>query len=319
MNKEFDILCVGLIVSDLLVRPINKGVFDVDATTVDDFKIMPGGDATNESIILSRLGANVGLVGKLGDDVMGQLILKQIEANNVDVTNVKIDPDTKTSTSIVLINENGDRNFIGCKGNNDDFSIEDIDLNILRHTKIVNIGSLFAHPKLDRGGIETIFKEAKKNNVITSADTVTDRRNIGIDGIKGILKNTDFFLPSFIEAADLTNETDPEKMADIFLDYGVKTVVIKLGAEGCLIKNTSGECFHINAYKTTPVDTTGAGDNFVAGFLTGVLNRWDLEKCGKFASAVGSLCVQGIGATSYVRSMGQVLRYMESFTDNACH
>jgi sugar/nucleoside kinase (ribokinase family) len=310
MDKTFDCLCIGLIVADLLVRPVNSNIFLIDTTIADEIKLMPGGDAINEAIIMARLGAKVGLAGKVGRDPFGQIALKEAADNMVNVKNVKIDATTKTAVSIVFINETGERNFVFCPGNNDVFTVNDIDLSLIKQTKIVNIGSIFGMPLLDRGGIETIFKIAHEYNVITTADVTHDVTKLGFEGIKNILKITDIFMPSFIEAAYLTKETKPEKMAEAFLRSGVKTVVIKLGNKGCYIKS-AGETHTIATYPTKVVDTTGAGDNFVAGFLTGVLKGWDLEQCGMFANAAGALCVQNMGATTSVRSFDQVFDYMK--------
>ena len=103
-------------------------------------------------------------------------------------------------------------------------------------------------------------------------------------------------------------------MADVFLSYGVRNVVIKLGDRGCFVKNHS-ECGLIDAFPSEAVDTTGAGDNFAAGFIKGILQGWDIRECARFANAAGALAVRGIGATSGVRSMEQVLEYMKNPKD----
>ncbi len=311
MGKKYDILCLGLIVSDVLARPVSSDIFAVDTTRVDSIDIMPGGDAMNEAIILSKLGVKVGLVGKVGDDAFGRMVLGEAENSGVDISNVKIDKSIKTATSIVLVNKNGDRNFVYCKGNNDYFSLEDIDLSIIKQAKIVSLASLFELPMLERGGIEVIFKEARINGVITVADITHDTYGIGLKGIKDILACTDIFLPSYVEAVYLTGEKEPGRAAEALLECGVKTVVIKLGAKGCYIK-TKEESHHIGTFDAPVLDTTGAGDNFVAGFLTGMLHGWDIKKCGIFANATGSICVREVGATTAVKSMEQVLNFMET-------
>ena len=103
----------------------------------------------------------------------------------------------------------------------------------------------------------------------------------------------------------------PEEQADVFLSWGAKNVVIKLGEDGCLVRNAN-ESFRTPIYKTRcVVDTTGAGDNFVASFLTGVLKGWDLKKCSEFAAAAGSICVEKVGATAAIESLEQVENRMK--------
>jgi len=312
MAKEYDILCVGLVNVNLLAKPVDKSVFDVDVTLLDGIDVLPGGDALNEAVVLSRLGNKVGLVGKVGSDDFAKTILKYLETENVGTEYIKIDDSVKTSACIVLINKNGNRNFASYRGANSQLSISDIDLSILKKTKVVNVGSLFALKMLDGTGEEILFREARANHVVTAADTKQDTFNLGFEGIKNVLKYTDYFLPSYDEAACLTKERDPVKMAEILLNAGVKTVVIKLGERGCYIK-TAAENYFVEPFRTEAVDTTGAGDNFVAGFLTGVIKGWDLKQCGRFANAVGSVSVRKIGPTGAVESMEQIMEFMDNY------
>jgi sugar/nucleoside kinase (ribokinase family) len=298
-SAHFQDICAAFGMETAFIKMLTEPAID----------LMPGGDAMNEAVIMSRLGLHVGLIGKIGDDSLGHMVLEKAEKSGVDIDNVKISGSTGTTTSVVLINEKGDRNFIFCKGSNSVFSMEDIDLSMIGRSKIISVGSLFELPMLDRGGIETIFKKAKEKKVTTAADVTHDVYGLGLEGIKGVLTYTDIFLPSYVEAVYLTKREDPEKAAEMLLNCGVKIVVIKLGPKGCYIK-TGEESLYINTYDVKRVDTTGAGDNFVAGFLTGTLKGWDLKKCGMFANVVGSICVGEVGATSSVQSMEQVLKFM---------
>ncbi len=103
----------------------------------------------------------------------------------------------------------------------------------------------------------------------------------------------------------------PPEVAQFLLDHGVGVVALKMGEEGCYLRSSDEE-FQIPAYDVTAIDATGAGDAFVAGFLTGVVKGWDLKRTGHLANAVGALCVTAIGATTGVRSFEETLRFMEA-------
>ncbi len=311
MERTYDVLCIGLIAADLLVQPVDRGIFDVDTTRIDEIKILPGGDAMNESIVLSRLGLKAGLLGKVGDDQFGDMVLRHAAKNGVDIGNVRVDKNTVTSTSIVLINRNGDRNFVYCAGNNEALRPEDVNPEAVRSARIVNIGSILGLTGLDRGGTAAILEEAAAHGAITSADSSHDVNGLGLEGIKDALERLDFFIPSFGEARYLTDESDPDRIADILLGCGVKNVVIKLGGKGCYIKNSGKSCL-IPPYMVGAIDTTGAGDNFVAGFLTGLSKGWPLERCGSFANAVGALSTLEVGANTGVKNMEQVLNFIKN-------
>ena len=110
----------------------------------------------------------------------------------------------------------------------------------------------------------------------------------------------------------MTDEKDVYSSADKFLQHGAFCVVIKRGKEGCLIKTTDEE-IEIPAYLDTKViDTTGAGDSFVAGFLYGLKNKWELKECARFGCAVASCIVEQMGANAENLSLNSPMkRYHE--------
>ena len=179
----------------------------------------------------------------------------------------------------------------------------DLDLLQLAHTKLLSVGSIHILPTLD-ADLAEIFKAAKHAGCMTSADMMQANPDQQVD-MDAIFRNTDYLLPSFIEAQELTGEDIPEKQAAQLLQRGVKNVVIKLGEEGSLFMNAE-ESFRTPIIPAEVVDTTGAGDNFVASFLTGVIKGWPYHRCMQFATAAGSIAVRGIGATSCVKSLDQV-------------
>lgn len=312
MEKTWDILNVGIMVADMPLKiPYEVLDFMVDSIKLDDVTIIPGGDATNSAIVQSRLGKKAAVAAKVGDDDFGHIVKKIVEKRGADTRYVKVDPDSRTSISVVVINAKGDRSFLFYPGSLQDFSLEDIDIDALKSARHVNLGSLFAHPKLDRGGAEELFKLAKTFGATTSADVTHDSHGTGFTGIRGLLRYVDYFMPSYIEGKYLSGETMPEKMADFFIkETGDKTVVIKMGEEGCFIRSR-GKSIKIRPYKVKAIDTTGAGDNFVAGFLTGLSNGWELEQCGEFANAVAGYSVQFLGATTEEMSMEHVMEFMK--------
>ena len=102
-------------------------------------------------------------------------------------------------------------------------------------------------------------------------------------------------------------------LGDVYKRQGVKSVIVKLGSRGAYFCPTPEERYTLPAYPGIAVaDTTGAGDSFCAGFLCGLANGWDFRACGRFANAVGALCVTKIGASTGVPSMEEVLQFMKT-------
>ena len=166
-------------------------------------------------------------------------------------------------------------------------------------------------PRLDGEGAAELFKRAKALGKFTSMDVTWDVSGRWIEIIRPCLPYLDYFMPSIGEAKHITKKETPEAIADFFLNEGVGTAIIKLGKEGCLVKNAK-EKFVCPAFKINAVDTTGAGDCFVAGFLTGILRGWPLTECARLACAVAAMCVMHIGANEGVRDFEETIGFMNA-------
>ncbi len=306
----YDVACVGMMAANLPVRPVSRAVFDVDVTLVEKMELTAGGDAMNEAIVLSRLGSRVLLSGKVGDDSFGRFLIETARSAGVDTAGVRVDRGVSTSTCVILISGDGSRNFLSHRHATERLSLQDIDVPLVTDARLVCIGSLLALPALDGAGAAALLEGARARGCATAADTKHDTYGTGLKGIRDALRYVDYLLPSYEEARDLSGESDPASMAEALLDTGAGCVVVKLGARGCYLRTRRASRL-IDGFAAEVVDTTGAGDNFVAGFLTGVLRGWDPERCCRFANAAGAVSVTGVGATAAVKSMDQVIEYME--------
>ena len=306
-----DILCVGQLVADILAKPVNEVDFNVDTKRVEHISIKNGGDCLNTAIDLKILGNSVGFAGLVGEDGFGEFLMKTIRNYGIDVRGLRVVPGTSTAAVIVLINGHGDRTFLYYGGTNDLFSFEHVDTAMVDECKIVHVGGTYLLPCFDGQGAGRLFHLARLKNKVTSMDVTWDTTGRWLEIIRPCLKHLDFFMPSYNEAKEITKRNSPEDMAGFLLEEGVGTVVIKLGKEGCYIKG-KGESFYQKAYDVEAVDTTGAGDAFVAGFLTGIARGWDLRACGRFASAVSAHCIGQLGATSGIPDFESVMKFIKN-------
>lgn len=305
-----DVLCVGQLVADILVKPVDSLDFSVDTKRVERITVKNGGDCMNTAIDLAKLNNRVGFVGKVGKDSFGVYLSGVMGGYHIDTRGLKISEETETSSVIVLISPAGERTFLYHGGANDAFEFADIDLSLVDACKIVHVGGTFLLPNFDGNGAAELFRLAREKGKLTSMDVTWDTTGQWLGVIQPCLQYLDYFMPSYNEAAHITGRKSPEEIARFLLAEGVGTVVIKLGKEGCYVKGRDKEFFH-PAWDVRAVDTTGAGDSFVAGFLTGVLNKWSLEACAEFASAVSACCIQDVGATTGVPGFDEVIEFMK--------
>lgn len=312
-KKEFDVICIGQIVQDILVTniPENALTSEKDTFLADEILMSSGGDAVNEAAMLAKFGNRCALLTRLDKKEVGDMIYADLTRQGVDTSLLVRPDDCRTFTAIVVIKPNGDHIFFDGPGHNYTLRMSDIDMSVFERTRAVTAGSLFALGELDTCGIEQIFRKAQESGALTIADMNNDSDKKGPRAVEKVYPYTDYLMPSYDEAIYVTGEKDPDKIADYFLDAGVKNVVLKLGGEGCFFKNREKR-FFTDPFRVSPVDTTGCGDNFVAAFVHCLLKGMEPEECAEFACAAGALNSQGLGAHLHIQSEAQVEAFMKT-------
>lgn len=308
MEKRYDITTVGMINQNLAFAPVDRTVFDRDVTLIGPVVATPGGDAMNEALTAARLGSRVAILGRVGDDLFGRDALEQARRAGVDTAGVRVQAGDATAIGAMLVDAGGQRHIVANRGAFEKLCLADIDFAVVEDTRHLNIGSMLALKALDGSGATELLRRARAAGAITSADVKQDTYGIGFTGIRRTFPYLDYFLPSLEEAAYLSGEEQPQDQADFFLQAGCGAVIIKLGAEGCYVA-TGDMRRHVPACPARVVDTSGAGDNFVAGLLTGLSKGWALLEAVRFANATAAISIGAMGSNGAVRSFQQVLDY----------
>lgn len=314
--NQFDVVCVGHAVLDILVRSVTKDMLGRD-DTLNKVVITTGGDACNEAITLAKLGVNVAFAGTLGNDIAGRSIAACLRESNVNVDSVSFSERISTTVSVINIDERNHHSLWSYMGGNNAIHAAMIDEQVILKSKVFNIGSIMPDIGMDFKSISELLEMARSQNVITSADAALlqpvwnrENRSAILGEVAMILAQLDYFLPSMEEAWGITGEKEPKAAARKLHDMGARSVVIKMGNSGCLISGKDGVCL-IPSFPVKVVDTVGAGDNFVAGFLFGLAKGWSIERCALFGNATAALSVAGAGAVSGVKNLAQVEKFLE--------
>lgn len=308
----YDITVIGAAIIDILAYPVNEDVFSSGSIPMETIKMSFGGDALNETLILSKLGKKVQLISKIGDDEAGQRILGMLMENGISTDSITVRQDLSTGINIVLIDSKGERHFL----TNPSSSLRKLDLPDIQPflndaAEIVSFASMFVSPMMTISKMKELFSYIKMRGKVLAVDLTKAKNGEKIQDISELLPYIDFIFPNEEEISLLTGEVSPYKNAEILLDMGVKTAVIKCGEKGCVIGDKNG----IRTIPAVPVkkcvDTTGAGDTFVSGFLWALSEGYDVTKCAQFACAAASCAVESIGATSDILSFQEVIRRLE--------
>jgi sugar/nucleoside kinase (ribokinase family) len=306
-----EIICAGMVLVDVLVEGIEAMPRAGETALTSGVSMATGGDAVNEAMSLAKLGNRVGLMGLIGDDVQGRFIKDCCAQYSVGVDGLFVDPRQSTSTSIVLIDKYGGPSFLSQRNAAiRAFGPEHIDLDHIRPgLRALSIGSLFCAPRFDQEALTPLLRKAKSVGAITIADMVMDHQSYGLDGLSASWPFLDYVAPSELEAEIFTGSTDPRVITADFQKRGVKNVILKRGSRGVLAFIGDAE-FACPAFQVPVVDTTGAGDNFVAGLVHGLVHGFPVDRTLRFASAVAALSGQAVGAGAGLKDLTQVEEFL---------
>ncbi len=305
------VACLGIMVADVVARPVVELPERGRLTLVDQMELHTGGCAANTGISLAKLGVDVGVLGAVGEDGFGDFIVRELNRHGVDSRGVIRKSDVNTSATMAMVEPDGERRFLHCLGANGELVESEVDMSVVSEAQILHIAGALVMPGIDGEPTARTLKRAREMGLTTSLDTVWDARGRWMQMIEPCLPYIDVMLPSLAEAQMITGKEHPEDVAEVLMDYGVGTVGLKMGELGSYVRHGDVE-LRLPPFVVEAVDATGAGDAFVAGFLTGLVHGWDLEKTARFANAVGALCVTAVGAVTGVRSLGETLRFMEA-------
>ncbi|MCJ7508592.1 MAG: carbohydrate kinase family protein [candidate division Zixibacteria bacterium] len=302
-----DVVCLGRAVIDVMAKPIENMPIKGEGCLVEFLEIHPGGSAVNTAIALAKLGINPAIIGVVGKDFFGDFLIKALIKEGVDIQFLRRTTKSNTSSSFVMISQDGERSFFHYIGANSMVTPSIVDFSLLDGVKMLHVAPINLMPSFKGEEAVGIMAKAKKSGLITSIDTTHNLDEI--EFIRSCLKYTDIFLPNYNEAKKISGKESLREISENLLAIGTRLVVIKMGDRGCYLRNKKVEMF-VPGYQVNAVDTTGAGDAFVAGFLLGTLKGWELNKTAKFANAVGAMCVQSIGSTSGIGNENLALDFM---------
>jgi len=280
---------------------------------VRDIRVALGGCASNTAAALAKMGARVSILGKVGKDSYGRFVTSELRKARVNTRLVLEDPEVPTSATLVLIDRRGQRSFLHSMAANAELRRRDIRPSHFGRFRHLHVGGYFLFPGLDGAPMAALLRRAKSMGLVTSLDTAWDIEGRWMKALKPCLPYLDYFLPSEIEVRKLLGHGNLDRAARTFLSLGTTCVVFKRGEKGALLLHRDGTRIPVPAFRVKAVDSTGAGDCFCAGFIRGLSLSWDPGRTLRFACAAGACAVRAVGATSGIRSFGQVREFLGRF------
>jgi sugar/nucleoside kinase (ribokinase family) len=251
------------------------------------------------------------LYAPFGRDEFGRYLLDRLRSAGVDTSAAEF-TEARTATSVVLVNAAGERALLhrrGASGEGFGGPLEYPGPGRIAVSHL-HLGTPFAVPKLRPRAAE-LLAGARRRGWSTSVDTQWDAAGRWMEDLGPALPFTDILFANRDEARMLTGETDPARAAARFRARGARDVVVKLGGEGCAVFAGEEE-FRVPAFPTEVVDTTGAGDCFVGGFLAARQRGAGFRDAARYASAVAALSIRALGAVDGLLSHAETAAWMEA-------
>lgn len=277
-----------------------------------EFGTYAGGKGANQAVAAARLGADVRMVGKVGDDFYGKKYFQILEENGVRIEGINIEPGVSTGVAVIEVESSGSNHIVVISGANGR-----VDVNLINQKLeyILESDIFLFQLEIPLETVEYCIKKIKAaQNASGEAKTIILDPAPAVSLEERVLGCVDYITPNETEIEILTGiniktQEDIKRASFKLLDKGVKNVIAKVGEKGAYIVNRE-KLIHVPAPKVNVVDTTAAGDSFNAGFAFALSQNLELSECVKFANRVASIAVTGKGAQEAMPNMEEVKAFI---------
>lgn len=314
-----DVISLGELLIDFV--PTVSGVSLIDAPA---FKKAPGGAPANVAAGLAKLGISCAFLGKVGDDAFGKFLKRTLDDVGINTQGLVFSSRARTALAFVSLQADGEREFMFYRHPSADMLYEpdEVDINLIRKAKVFHFGSISLISEPSRSATQTALKIAQENGLLISYDPNlrlalwADARTAR-EGMLSVWKKAHVIKVSEEELSFLTGFEEMSRSVDKLWHENLQLLVVTCGRAGCRYFTSE---FHgvVDGFRVDSVDTTGAGDGFVAGLLSGLLrfpqaiqDKTQLEKVCRYANAVGALTTTQRGAIPALPTHQKVETFLE--------
>jgi len=300
MSKN-KIMVIGSANTDMVVK---AGKLPLPGETVlgGNFFMNAGGKGANQAVAAARLGGNVTLVTKVGNDIFGKQTVEGLKKDAINTDYVFIDEKNPSGTALIILNQEGENCIVVAPGANANLLALDIE----KVNNVSNAEIILMQLEIPMETIAFVAKKAKVNNqkvIINPAPA----QSLSDELLNGLFLIT----PNETEATLLTgitviDEETASQAAKVFLDKGVENVIITLGKEGAYFENATLK-LKIPAPVVKALDTTAAGDTFSGALTVALTEKMDWAQAISFAIKAASISVTRLGAQASVPYRNEIV------------
>ncbi len=286
------IVALGDLMLDIVVRSSSFVLHGTDCTV--HASISPGGSAANFAVWAARLGAEAGLIAKVGDDLFGHALLHDLEHEKV-VNGVAVGRET-TGFTLMILDQSGERTMLAARGANATLSTADLDWALLARADWLHLTAYSFFEEKPREASLAAIRYVKQRGRLVSLDpsSFSYLQRTGAAVFFALAQGVDILFPNLEEGRILTGKSEPEQIVrDLLLHFPM--VVLKMGSDGAIAGNNDMIAYY-PGFSVPIVDTTGAGDAFAAAFVVTWLGQHDLAVALREGNRIAAGVVQAPGA-----------------------
>jgi len=305
------VVVLGAHILDVLGRPVESIPPGQGSARLAEIRATVAGTAAGTAVDLAKLGVAVRTIGAVGDDLLAQVLTGEMNRHGIDTSRLVRKPGAQTSATILPIRPNGERPALHVPGATALLERADLDLAALTGAAAVMIGAPDALTGLTSGDLEEIATAAKAAGALLVVDVLRPGSRRDFERIRGLLALADWFAPNSDQLAALTGESSLAGAISSVLALGTGGVAVTLGAQGAVLATRSGGApVPVPGIAVDVTDTTGCGDGFSAGLITGLLAGAAPEDAAWLGVACGSLVATGLGSDAGITGLDQVLGFL---------
>lgn len=305
MTAAFDLVALGEAMVEL-----NQATRSDPRTYLQGF----GGDTSNAAIAAARLGARTAYVSRVGADAFGRLLRELWHSEGVDTQGVADDAEAPTGVYFVTHGARGHEfSYLRAGSAASRLAPANLPQHVLRNTRTLHVSGI--SQAISASACDACFAAidlARSAGAKIAYDTNLRLKLWPLPRARAIVRETarhvDWMLPSLDDAALLFDATDPDAIVDACHALGAPLVVLKLGAQGCLVSDAQRR-LRVAGLQVATVDATGAGDCFDGAFIARMTAGDDPVAAACYANAAAALATTGFGAVAPLPDAAAVARF----------
>lgn len=240
-------------------------------------EVHSGGSAANTATVLANFGVDVGIIGRVGRDFFAAQALASLAGARVDLSCIQLDNGVTTGMMFIPVTPDGERTMFGYRGANPRLDPALLDEKCIAQADVFHLSGYALLSEPQRSAARRAVEMAHRAGAVISLDVGLETAARVTEEVRALLPLVDLIFPNQAEAEHLTGNSDVKEAVKALLEYGIETVALKLGEQGCTV-GSEGGIFSAPTFAVEVQDTTGAGDSFDAGFLLGRLWGMDLRE-----------------------------------------